>query len=74
MGQIRKKYQKDVFKKTAHLVITHGINVQSFVAYCCNNCQMQEHVKPRKFINYCGIGAGTIFGKGLRMTHGGSSF
>lgn len=33
-----------------------------------------QHCKPRKFVNYCGIGGGTIFGKSFRMSHGGSSF
>jgi len=35
---------------------------------------VQPHVKPKKFVNYCGIGAGTIFGKSFRMTHGGASY
>ena len=31
------------------------------------------HVSSKKFCNYTGIAAGTIFGKGMRITHGGAS-
>ena len=53
--------------------MTHGINVQTFVAHCEANAP-PSHVKAKRYTDYCGIGSASVLGNSLRMTHGGSNF
>lgn len=73
MDEMRNLYRSNVPCKTAHIVVTHGINVQALIKYGEEKCQWLGHVSSKKYCNYTGIAGGTIYGKGMRMTHGGAS-
>ena len=70
---VTKSYSSDVECKTAHIVVTHSANILTFVHKRVYGKQRVVYVKPKKFINYCGVAAGTIYGANFRMTHDGSS-
>ena len=53
--------------------MTHGRNVQTFVEYCDQNSDRQV-TSAKKYMNYTAFGAATIYGKSIRLTHGGTTF
>ena len=61
-------------QKTAHLIITHGINVLSFTKHVpALTPNDPHHVKPKNFMNYTATAGAVISGSIFRLTMDGST-
>ena len=66
--------ENPVRQKTAHLIITHGVNVMSFTKHVPSLSQNDpNHVKPKNFMNYTATAGAVISGSTFRLTMDGST-
>ena len=71
---LRQSYMENpVRQKTAHLIITHGVNVLSFTKYVTSLSPDGNHVKPKNFMNYTATAGALISGNSFRLTMDGST-
>ena len=59
MTDLRKKYEDKNDARTAHIIVTHGGNIQAYLNYLQDNSQ-PNNIKVAKKQSDCAIAAGIV--------------